>query len=147
MVFDRPGGMWAQLPNFPDAAGWLCSTLDDFWVFVQMILGGGLAGERLLLSQDSVAAMTSDHLTPDQRREAGLFLGGSGWGYGMSAPPSDHAEERIPGYGWDGGSGTIWRTDPTTGLTGILFTQRQLTSPDPPPVFIDFFAAARDALA
>jgi CubicO group peptidase (beta-lactamase class C family) len=30
------------------------------------------------------------------------------------------------GYGWEGGSGTAWRTDPDAGLTGILLTQRML---------------------
>ena len=146
VVFDRPDGFWAQPPRFPDAAGWLCSTLDDFWAFVQVLLSGGIAGGRRLLSPESVVAMTSDHLTADQRRDADLFLGGSGWGYGMSAPPADRGVERIPGFGWDGGTGTAWRTDPSTGLTGILFTQRQLTSPEPPPVFVDFWAAARAAL-
>jgi len=90
--------------------------------------------------------MTSDHLSAGQRHDAQLFLGGSGWGYCMAAPPADRGRERMPGYGWDGGTGTVWRTDPATGLTGILFTQRQLTSPDLPPVFVDFWAAARDAM-
>ena len=146
VVFDRPDGFWAQPPRFPDAAGWLCSTLDDFWAFVQVLLSGGIAGGRRLLSPESVVAMTSDHLTADQRRDADLFLGGSGWGYGMSTPPADRGVERIPGFGWDGGTGTAWRTDPSTGLSGILFTQRQLISPEPPPVFVDFWAAARAAL-
>ena len=51
-----------------------------------------------------------------------------------------------PGYGWDGGSGTVWRNDPFTGLTGILFTQLQLRSPEPPAVFTDFWDAAYSAL-
>jgi CubicO group peptidase (beta-lactamase class C family) len=146
-LFDPPEGYWAQEPLFPNAAGWLVSTLEDFWRFVQFLRNGGFAGERRLLSAPSVAAMTTDHLTAAQRRDADLFLGGGGWGYGMAVPPAVRGGERIPGYGWEGGSGTVWRTDPETGLTGILFTQRQLVSPEPPSVFIDFWAAARASLA
>jgi CubicO group peptidase (beta-lactamase class C family) len=51
------------------------------------------------------------------------------------------------GYGWEGGSGTAWRTDPETGLTGILLTQRMLASPEPPEVARDFWSAAHAALA
>ena len=46
------------------------------------------------------------------------------------------------GYGWEGGSGTAWRTDPETGLTSILLTQRMMTSPEPPEVARDFWTAA-----
>jgi len=41
-----------------------------------------------------------------------------------------------------GGSGTAWRTDPSTGLTGILLTQRMVTSPEPTELAKDFWAAA-----
>jgi CubicO group peptidase (beta-lactamase class C family) len=51
------------------------------------------------------------------------------------------------GYGWEGGSGTAWRTDPVTGLTGILLTQRMVASPEPPAVARDFWSAASAALA
>ena len=51
------------------------------------------------------------------------------------------------GYGWEGGSGTAWRTDPETGLTGILLTQRMMTSPEPPEVARDFWTAAYAAIA
>ena len=146
ILFDGPDGFWASTPLFPNASGWLVSTIDDFWAFVQLLRNGGDYHDRRLLSEGSVWLMTSDHLSVAQRHDAQLFLGGSGWGYCMAAPPADRGRERMPGYGWDGGTGTVWRTDPATGLTGILFTQRLLTSPDPPPVFVDCWAAARDAM-
>jgi CubicO group peptidase (beta-lactamase class C family) len=44
-----------------------------------------------------------------------------------AGPANGHAGPAIPGgFGWDGGSGTAWRTDPETGLTGILLTQRMM---------------------
>jgi CubicO group peptidase (beta-lactamase class C family) len=46
------------------------------------------------------------------------------------------------GYGWDGGYGTSWRTDPARGLVGVLLTQQVWSSPSPPPVHRAFWAAA-----
>jgi CubicO group peptidase (beta-lactamase class C family) len=46
------------------------------------------------------------------------------------------------GFGWEGGGGTAWRTDPSTGLTGILLTQRMVTSPEPTDLVKDFWTAA-----
>ncbi len=123
VLFDRPEGYWAVPPPLPNAAASLASTLDDFWAFVQLLCNGGVVGDQRLLSDESVAAMTRDHVDTTQRHDAELFLSGSRWGYCMAAPPADGAHERVPGYGWEGGSGTVWRTQPSTGLTGILFTQ------------------------
>jgi hypothetical protein len=44
------------------------------------------------------------------------------------------------------GSGITWRTDITAGLTGILLTQRMMTSPEPTDVATDFWAAAYAAI-
>ena len=64
----------------------------------------------------------------------------------MAAPVPLEGELPVPwGYGWDGGTGTTWRTDPVRGLTGILLTQRAMTSPEPPPLFADFWAGAMAA--
>jgi CubicO group peptidase (beta-lactamase class C family) len=145
-LFDRPDGLWSKPPRFPNAAGWLMSTLDDFWAFVQFLRRGGVVDGRRLLSEAAMGAMTTDHLTAEQRRDAEVFLDGSGWGYGMAVAPADGARQRYPGYGWDGGSGTVWRTDPASGLVGVLFTQVQLAGPEPPAVFSDFWAAARNAM-
>ncbi len=97
--------------------------------------------------------MLRDRTTPRDKAENPWFFGAaghSGWGLMMSVPadgaPSAAAGGLPRGYGWDGGSGTTWRTDPATGLTGILLTQRMTTSPEPPQVFRDFWAAAYAAL-
>jgi CubicO group peptidase (beta-lactamase class C family) len=56
--------------------------------------------------------------------EGGGFLtGGQGWGYGMSVTVKAD-EVGGPGrYGWSGGYGTDWFTDPAEGLTVILLSQ------------------------
>jgi CubicO group peptidase (beta-lactamase class C family) len=148
-LLDPPvGGWWNEPPAMANAAGMLVSTLDDFWAFVAMLLAGGVSGGERVLSSESVAAMTRDHLTAEQRASAPLFLGEhGGWGYGMAAPGPITGEPPVPwGFGWDGGTGTTWRSDPVRGLTCILLSQRAMTSPEPPPLFTDFYGAAYAAI-
>jgi CubicO group peptidase (beta-lactamase class C family) len=92
--------------------------------------------------------MTADHLTKGQRRESELFLGHDGsWGLGLRVPAAGERGMDIPGgFGWDGGAGTTWRSDVERDLTGILFTQRAMTSPEPPEVFTDFWDCAYGAI-
>jgi hypothetical protein len=55
-------------------------------------------------------------------------------------PATGSSDQPLPcGIGWDGGTGTTWRSNPRSGVTGILLTQRQVTSPAPPPVVEDFW--------
>ena len=142
------GSYWSAPPAFPCASGWLVSTIDDYWRFVQLMLNrGGCEGVRLV-SESSVALMTTDQLTRAQRDANRLFLGDhSGWGLGLLTPAADDGAPGEPGgYGWDGGTGTTWRSDTDRDITGILFTQRAMTSPQPPEVFTDFWHAAYQAI-
>jgi CubicO group peptidase (beta-lactamase class C family) len=95
-----------------------------------------------------VELMTSDHLTPEQRRGAELFFGThSSWGLGIAV---DIRREEIfhnPGrYGWTGGFGTTAYIDPAENLIGILLTQRMMDSPQPPRFFTDFWTLAYQAI-
>jgi CubicO group peptidase (beta-lactamase class C family) len=145
-LVDRPDGWYAAPPALPDGASGLMSTVDDLWAFASMLAadGGGL------LPPESVRLMLRDRTTERDKRENPMFFGThGGWGL-MMAVPAGTAGGRTPagtplGYGWDGGSGTSWRTDPETGLTGILLTQRMMTSPEPPAVARDFWSAAQAA--
>ena len=81
---------WNQPPALPNAAGWLVSTIDDFWAFVAMLLANGRHDGERILSERSVELMTTDHLTPEQRASAGVFLREhDGWGLGMLVPAAD----------------------------------------------------------
>ena len=42
-VLDPAGGSWWEGPAVPNGAGWLLSTIDDFWAFVSMLVSGGSA--------------------------------------------------------------------------------------------------------
>ena len=129
---------WASPPLLPNAAGWLVSTVDDLWAYASMMASGGVHRGERVLSERSFRLMTTNGLTPEQRASAELFLGDDGWGLGMAAP----LEFGHGGFGWDGGTGTTWRTDLGRDLTGILLTQRAATSPEPMAVYSDFWSAA-----
>ena len=125
--------IWSEPPVFPSGAGGLLSTIADWHRFGRMLLaaGGGL------LSAGSVRSMTTDHLTPGQRRAAKLFLEGAGWGFGGSVA----ADGR---YGWVGGTGTTAHVAPATGTIGILMTQMTMPGPTPTQVMRDFWQYAFD---
>jgi CubicO group peptidase (beta-lactamase class C family) len=145
VVLDRvDDSWWSRPPTRPDASGGLLSTIDDLWAFAQLFLDGGVHRGRLIVSEASLALMTTDHLTPAQRAAGSPILGAhDSWGLGLAVPASGGDRAHIPGgFGWIGGSGTSWRTDPERDLTGILLTQRGLASPEPPPLFDDFWRVA-----
>jgi CubicO group peptidase (beta-lactamase class C family) len=147
-LIDRPDGWYAAPPALPDGASGLVSTAGDLGAFAAMLAAGGGG----LLSPESVAQMLRDRTTARDRAENPWFFGEHfGWGLAMAVPAAGDADapsDGTPrGYGWEGGSGTAWRTDPATGLTGILLTQRMMTSPEPTPVARDFWSAAYAAIA
>jgi len=78
--------------------------------------------------------MTHDQLTPAQRAGGQAIMGAHhGWGYGMSVVLKLTAEGEPAGaYGWSGGFGTSWVTDPGSDRTAIVMTQTMYGSPEPP---------------
>jgi CubicO group peptidase (beta-lactamase class C family) len=149
-VLDDPADSWWGSPtSFPDASGWLVSTIDDYWSFVSMLLAGGTGPGGRVLSPETVARMTVDRLTPDQRAASAQFLGEhGGWGLGLEVPAAPAGRQLLPcGIGWTGGSGTTWRSSAGSGVTGILFGQRGLTSPVPEPLAVDFWCGVNAASA
>jgi CubicO group peptidase (beta-lactamase class C family) len=83
-------------------------------------------GQRLL-SAETVRAMTTNQLTPEQIAVSSLFpnfFDTHGWGYGMSVVTAPDAVSPTPGrYGWIGGFGTSWNNDRSRDLTVIVMTQ------------------------
>ena len=126
----------------------LVSTADDLFAFSRLMLQRGVSrdGQRLV-SEASVAAMTHDHLTTSQRGGGAPILLGRGWGYGLSVC-LERSPEGVPSgaFGWNGGLGTSWVTDPAEDLTLILLTQQAFTSHVPPAINRDFWTTAYQAL-
>jgi CubicO group peptidase (beta-lactamase class C family) len=145
-LVDAPGGQWSSLPAFPSGAGGLVSTVDNWHAFARMLLAGGSAGGRHLLSPASIRQMTTDHLTGSQRDASRLFLEGQGWGFGGSVDVEAIDPWNVPGrYGWIGGTGTAAHITPSTGAVTILLTQLEMAGPTAPALMRDFWRHAANA--
>jgi CubicO group peptidase (beta-lactamase class C family) len=144
------GGQWSRPPAFPSGGGGLASTIDDYFVFAQMLRNHGKHGSARILSRPSVETMTIDHLTPAQKVASNWLAGwfeSRGWGFGMSVVTKrDEIARSVGAYGWDGGLGTTWYTDPREDMVTILMTQVAWTSPNPPNVTRDFLTSAYQAI-
>jgi CubicO group peptidase (beta-lactamase class C family) len=140
---------WSRPPTFPDAAAGLVSTADDYLAFAQMLLNHGKHGRERLLSRPSVELMTTDQLTPAQKAASALTPGewdNRGWGFGVSVVTRRDDVSAVPGrYGWDGGYGTSWASDPREGMVSILMTQRA-AHPSFSPIHQDFWTLAYGAI-
>jgi CubicO group peptidase (beta-lactamase class C family) len=147
---EAEGGQWSRPPAFPSGAGGLVSTIDDYLAFGQMMLDMGKHGSARVLSRPSVEVMTTDHLTPEQKAASGLVPGyfdSHGWGFGVSVITRRDDVAAVPGrFGWDGGLGTSWYSDPREEMVTILMTQRAWASPSPPDICLDFWTLAYQAI-
>ena len=136
---EAPDSPYSRPPAFEDGAAGLVSTADDMLAFARMFLRGG----DPVLSAESVRAMTTDQLTPEQKAYGGLgpdFFDHQSWSYCQSV--------RVTGaFGWDGGFGTTWLVDPVRDLVVIVLTQRMFDSPGLPEPHASIQAAAYAALA
>lgn len=139
---------WSRPPAFPMASGGLVSTVDDFLAFGRMMLNGGRHGDERILSRPSVELMTTVQITPEQRAGAGVFLSEQrSWGLGMSVITRRDEVSAVPGrFGWEGGLGTSWGSDPKEDMVSILLTQVSWTSPEGPKVYSDFWTSAYQAI-
>lgn len=148
-VFDDPAtGKFSSPPVFENGSAGLVSTAADFNAFAQMMLNGGRLGGERILSRPSVELMTTNQITAEQKAGSELFFGdASGWGMGLSVFTARDDLCHVPGrFGWDGGYGTSWYSDPHEQLTGILLTQRMTDSPQPPHALVDFWTCVYQAI-
>ena len=147
---DAADSRWARPPGFPAGGGGLVSTVDDYLAFGQMLLHKGRHGRERILSRPSVEAMVTDQLTPAQKAASPFFADfwdSHGWGFGVAIVTRQDGISATPGrFGWDGGYGTSWASDPAEEMVAILLTQRLWTSPSPPRVYLDFWTSAYQAI-
>jgi CubicO group peptidase (beta-lactamase class C family) len=142
------GGQWSRPPAFPSGGVGLVSTVDDYLAFARMMLNQGRHGSRRILSRPSVETMTVDHLTAAQKAASGLISDNIGWGFGVTVVVTrrDHVSAPVGSYGWAGGLGTSWRSDPSEDMVVILMTQASWISLVPGRVSRDFGILAYQAI-
>ncbi len=148
-IYDEAeSSQWSRPPAFPSGAAGLVSTIDDYLAFGQMMLSRGKHGNERILSRLSVELMTTDHLTPEQKAvsdPASDFLDGLGWGFGVSVVTRRDDIAAVPGrYGWDGGLGTTWYSDPREEMVIILMSQFAFMPPS--PLNVSFWTLAYQAI-
>ena len=137
-------------PIFPSAGTGLASTAEDFLEFGRMMLRHGRHGSERILARPTVELMTTDHITSEQKAASPFFPGfwdSRGWGFGLAVTTRRDGIASVPGrFGWDGGLGTTWRSDPREDLVAILLIQRQMTAPDSTDINEDFLTLAYQAI-
>jgi CubicO group peptidase (beta-lactamase class C family) len=137
------GGDYETPPAFPSE---LVSTVDDYLAFAAMLAASGHTDRCQLLDEASVAAMFTDHITPEQKAIspfAPRFWDENGWGFGGAVTTRTGASGFPPGsYGWAGGYGTSFMMDPSRPLIAVLLSQRLMTSPDDMALAIQFQSLA-----
>jgi CubicO group peptidase (beta-lactamase class C family) len=126
-VLDPPDGAYTDPDRFAKLSGGLVSTVGDVLRFYAAMADGGAP----VLDPDSVALMTADALTPEQRRQAAPIVdAGGSWGLATGVDVEAAEPWMAPGrWGWTGGTGTTAYVDPVRDTVSVLLTQRAMTGP------------------
>jgi CubicO group peptidase (beta-lactamase class C family) len=122
----------------------LLSTADDYLTFARMLMGGGKVNGVRVLKESSVKLMTSNHITPEQRKipSPGIINWLSqGFGYGVMIVENPLAYESAGQgmasagtYGWGGAFGGWWQNDPKEEIA-LIWLQECLPPPPRPGAF------------
>jgi len=127
---ERPDDM-----TFESGGQGLWSTLDDYLVFARMLIGDPEV--PALLRGETLAMMTSNQLTSEQRATARMFgrsIFAAGHGYGMGVAVVLEPEKADPmrcrggigTIGWPGAYGGWWQADPNDRSVLIFLAHNML---------------------
>jgi CubicO group peptidase (beta-lactamase class C family) len=136
---ELPGFTGQAPPSFSAGGQGLVSTADDYLAFARMLLQGGEIEGMRVLSEESIRLMTTNRLTPAQRRNLQfgipMFMG-QGFGLGLSV--IDDAKRNAwmgaggaGAFGWPGLFGGWWQADPAS--RSVMVWLQQTLPPAPPP--------------
>jgi CubicO group peptidase (beta-lactamase class C family) len=128
---ERPDDM-----TFESGGQGLWSTLDDYLAFARVLIGEAPDGARLL-RPETLAMMTSNQLSPEQRASARMFgqsMFAAGHGYGMGVAVVTEPEKAdlmrcrggIGTVGWPGAYGGWWQADPADRSVLIFLAHNML---------------------
>jgi CubicO group peptidase (beta-lactamase class C family) len=115
-----------------------------------MLLNRGASGRERILSRLSVELMATDQLTPEQKAASPFFESfwdSRGWGLGLSMVTRRDGVAGVPGrFGWDGAFSTSLYVDPSEEMVGVLMAQVLPGALRMPPVVLDFWTSAYQAI-
>jgi|WetSurMetagenome_2_1015567.scaffolds.fasta_scaffold75747_2 CubicO group peptidase (beta-lactamase class C family) len=131
-------------PGYASGGQGLASTADDYLAFARMLARGGEAERGRVLTRESVRLMTTNRLTPAQRRLPFMgmpFFASRGFGLGVSVVMDAETNGvmgsgEVGAFGWPGAFGGWWQADPTKDVV-LIWLQDCL----PPPPTAGSFAA------
>ena len=137
--------------TFESGAGdQLVSTADDMLAFGRMLLNRGAYRKERILSRLSVELMTTDQLSSEQKAASPFFENfwdARGWGLGVSIVTRRDDVAGVPGrFGWDGAFSTSLYVDPHEEMVGVLMAQCRPGALRLPPVVLDFWTSAYQAI-
>jgi CubicO group peptidase (beta-lactamase class C family) len=123
---DVPGGIdFLNDPKIHSAGGGLVSTMQDYFIFAQMMLNGGEINGVRILGRKTVKYMSSNHL-PDHLIPYNKTSDGEGYGLAMSVtvnPEMSGFMGSTGNYGWGGAASTYFRIDPQEKIIMISMAQ------------------------
>jgi len=115
-----------------------------------MMLNRGAYGRERILSRLCVELMTTDQLTPAQKAASPFFENfwdSRGWGLGLSIVTRRDDVVGVAGcFGWDGAFSTSLYVDPREDMVGVLMAQCRPGALRLPPVVLDFWTSAYQAI-
>jgi CubicO group peptidase (beta-lactamase class C family) len=116
-----------EKPVMESGGGGLVSTTMDYARFCQMLLNGGTLDGAAIIGRKTLELMTSDHLGPGVKIQAGALLQpGIGFGLGF-AVRTHEGMAPFPGsvgqFFWSGMGGTFFWIDPKEELFAVFMSQ------------------------
>jgi CubicO group peptidase (beta-lactamase class C family) len=145
VIWDEPGGQWSRPPSFPGGGAGLAGTADDYLRFARLLRNHGVHEGQRIVSRQLLELMTTDQLTPEQHTTSGFgpdFFATTGFGFCVGVVTRRTDQRHVGAYGWSGGFGTQWMTDPVDDVIAILLSQRAAESPAPTALYADFTTCA-----
>ena len=118
----------AQQSKFDCGGACAFGTVADYLRFGQMLVNGGSLDGKQILSPQTVANMTSNHLGPAIRNTVGLIephREGYGFGLGVAVrtePGMAAVSGNVGEYSWNGAYGTVFFADPKAKLVVVVGT-------------------------
>ncbi len=118
-------------PAFESGGAGLCSTLDDYSHFAQMLINSGTYKNQRIMPEYAVKRMTSGGLNQIQKpyliSQGWDWLTGYSYGNFFRVCENENITSLFSGkgeYGWDGWLGTFFSNEPEYGITYLLGVQQ-----------------------